>query len=82
MTEKPVALKKSVTKSDEIPGTYNLSLVFSNDLIVRYDSGRFSAWQNGKPLAVKGKYLVQTPEGLLKLSFRPKSGETWWVFEI
>ena len=82
MAAKPVAVKKTITKSDLNPGTYNLSLVFSNNLIVRYDSGKISAWQNGKTLNVKGNYLVQTLEGLLKLSFEPKTGETWWVFEI
>lgn len=60
---------------------FNTSLEFSNGVIFYYKNGEASAWQNGNTLIVDGKYLVQTPEGVLKISYNPSNKELWWVYE-
>ncbi|MGB5944011.1 MAG: hypothetical protein WBG71_14100 [Leeuwenhoekiella sp.] len=81
-SNKPKVEQRTITPSESKPGRYNLLVTFTNALTFKYEDGVARAWQNGDELEVKNKYLVQTPEGLLKLSFDPSDGETWWFFDI
>jgi hypothetical protein len=72
--------KKIVLASEKRPGQYNLKLYFKNGLEFHYEDGEVTASLNGEGLIVEGKYLVHTKMGTAKISFNPKTGETWWVF--
>tara|TARA_R110000737_G_scaffold352368_1_gene398131 strand:+ start:185 stop:406 length:222 start_codon:yes stop_codon:yes gene_type:complete len=62
-------------------GEKNARLEFSNGIIFNYDDGKFNATLDGDYLDINGKYLIQSYLGVIKLSYSPKSGEIWWVFE-
>lgn len=79
---KPKLLEKKIEKSSTIENTYTLRAVFSNGLVFEFIDGKVSAKQNDVELEIKNKYLVQTNEGLFKLSFYPKKGEFWYVIEL
>lgn len=79
---KPTLLEKKIEKSTTIENTYTLKAVFSNGLIFEFIDGKVSAKQNDIELEIKNKYLVQTNEGLFKISFYPKKGEFWYVIEL
>ncbi|MEJ7822679.1 MAG: hypothetical protein WKF85_10185 [Chitinophagaceae bacterium] len=74
-------VKSNTPKSQKIPGAYNLYIEYTNGLIFSYEDGLGKATQNGKEIEVTRKYFVQTPEGLLKLSFDPIKGICWWAFD-
>lgn len=61
---------------------YDTSLEFSNDVVFYYRDGKAEAWQNGKTLDIKGKYLIKTATGILKVSYNPTNKEFWYVFEL
>ena len=62
-------------------GERNVLLIFNNGLVFRYFDGNARAWWDGEEIEMHGKYLVRTPEGTAKISYNPKNGETWWVFD-
>ncbi|AGC76069.1 hypothetical protein LX97_00744 [Nonlabens dokdonensis] len=76
----PYLTKKEITQKEK-NGVYELLAVFSNGLIFKYSDGIAWAWINGDKVPVTNHYLVESPEGLLKLSFDPKDGEFWYVFD-
>jgi hypothetical protein len=82
MAAKPYAISKEITKSEVNENKYNLEMEFSNGLVFSYQDGEVIAIQNGKELNVQSRFLVSTPEGLLKLSFAPSKGEVWYVFDL
>jgi hypothetical protein len=79
---KPHLIEKKIEKSATIENTYTLKAVFSNGLIFEFVDGKVSAKQNDIELEIKNKYLVQTKEGLFKISFYPKKGEFWYAIEL
>jgi hypothetical protein len=76
-----VSLKSKVFESKIRKGKKNARLEFSNGIIFNYDDGKFNATLDGDYLDINGKYLIQSYLGVIKLSYSPKSGEIWWVFE-
>lgn len=73
-------IKKRYFGYDETNG-YNVSLEFSNGVTFLFRDGKAAAWENGKSLPVKNKYIVETPKGDLKISYHPKTKKVWWVFD-
>jgi hypothetical protein len=69
---------KSITYID---GYYNAIMKFSNGITFKYIDGRVSIDQNGKSLPYEKKYVVETNDGIFKLSYDPLDAETWFVFE-
>ncbi|MDP5092565.1 MAG: hypothetical protein NWQ17_04610 [Polaribacter sp.] len=59
----------------------NLILKFNNGIEFSYIDGITKATLNEKNLNIQGKYYIETEIGILKISFNPKNGETWWVFD-
>jgi hypothetical protein len=64
-----------------VEGQRNILLVFNNGLVFRYFDDVARAWFQGDEVEISGKYLVKIPGGTAKISYNPKNGETWWVFE-
>ncbi|NHF58007.1 hypothetical protein FK220_001555 [Flavobacteriaceae bacterium TP-CH-4] len=62
-------------------GEQNILLVFDNDLVFRYFNGEVRAWYDGNEVPIQGMYLIDTPQGTMKISYEPIQGELWWVFE-
>ncbi|MDP5077847.1 MAG: hypothetical protein NWQ19_07120, partial [Nonlabens sp.] len=60
----------------------DLLAVFSNGLVYSLNKDGARAWYNGNEIEVQKTYFVQTPEGLLKVSFNAETGEFWYVFEL
>ena len=60
---------------------YDVSLEFSNGILCLYRDGKANAWKNGKSLPIKHKYIIQTDEGALKLSYNPQTQKIWWIFD-
>lgn len=81
-SKKPALLEKKIEKSTTVKNTYTLKAIFSNGLVFEFINGKVSAKQNDVDLEIKNKYLVQTKEGLFKLSFYPENGEFWYVIEL
>lgn len=78
---KVIAATKTITDSKVKKGRKNLILKFTNGIEFTYTDGKIGATLNGKDIYVEGKYLVYSKLGVAKISFNPKNGETWWVFE-
>lgn len=72
---------KKVTKSLTKDNTYNLDFELSNGISFSYIDGKYNAKLDDQYLDVKYKYVIKSKLGTLKLSFNPRNGETWWVFE-
>ncbi len=79
---KPKEVERSIQKSLKREGRYNLELTFSNDLLFSYQDGDVKATQKGVDLIIVNHYLVQTEEGLFKISFNPANGQLWYVIEL
>ena len=62
-------------------GTNDVSLLFTNGIIFYYKDGVASAWLNGETLAIREKYIIESPLGVLKLSYNPRTTVVWYVFE-
>ena len=80
-TNTPSLERKEILFSKKNPDRYNLLAVFNNGLVFKYEDGAVRAWLDSEEIEVTNHYLVETPEGLLKISFDPKDGEFWYVFE-
>lgn len=72
---------KKVFNSEKIKGKKNLEFELTNGVKFEYIDGKYNASLKGKYLDIKGKYLIKSKLGLLRLSFNPTSGEVWWIFE-
>lgn len=79
--DKNVTAHKTLTDSKKNKGYKNLIFELSNGITFTYTDGKYNAKLNDKYLNVKGKYLIESKIGILKLSFNPKNGTVWWVFE-
>ena len=76
-----IAAKKTVTNSKNRKGRKNLVLKFTNGITFKYTDGKIEATLNNKDIHVEGKYVLHCKLGVAKISFNPKNGETWWVFD-
>ena len=74
-------MKKTLEFSEVNPELYNATFEFSNGIIATYKDGEFTAKLDGEDLIVGNKYFIYSKFGIIKLSFRPSNGETWWIFE-
>lgn len=72
---------KKVTKSFVKENKYNLEFELSNGITFTYKDGEYTSTLNDKKLEIDGKYVIESKLGTLKISFNPRNGETWWVFE-
>ena len=73
----------TVTDSKERKGKKNLNFKLSNGITFIYEDDKYRAYLN-KPdnyIRIKGKYVIETEIGTLKLSFNPSNGVVWWIFE-
>ncbi len=78
----PQLQRKELFESLQNEGEFNLLLVFNNGLVFRWFDGLARAWQDGEEIDVTNRYLVQTNNGLLKVSFDASDGETWWIWDM
>ncbi|MEM6514817.1 MAG: hypothetical protein AAF688_01450 [Bacteroidota bacterium] len=76
-----LSMSKNLERSEKNKNEYNAEFVFSNGITAKYTDGNMSAYLNGNPLKIEGNYLIYSELGLIKLSYDPRSNETWWVFE-
>lgn len=76
-----LSMKKKIEPSTLNPNIYNAKFQFNNGITVTFTDGEILATLNNEVLRIEGKYLIYSEFGLIKLSFRPSDGETWWVFE-
>ena len=81
ITSHGVTVTKSLTDSTVNPKEKNVRLEFSNGIIFTYSDGIAKATLNGNSLEIEHKYLVYSELGVAKISYNPKNGVTWWVFE-
>lgn len=65
---------------DEETG-YDASIEFSDGTIFYYRKGKAKAWKDGNKLTIKGKYLIETTRGIIKLSYKPETKKIYWVFD-
>ncbi|WGK63902.1 hypothetical protein [Croceiramulus getboli] len=63
------------------PDKKNILVIFNTGLVFRYFDGVARAWYDNEEVDVRGRYLVDTPEGTAKISYNPQNGELWWVFD-
>ena len=75
-----IKASKKISPSETLEGYYNLELNTTNGINFKYIDGKASASFEGEQLEIIGKYVVESPIGVLKVSFRPKTKEAWWVF--
>ncbi|MGB3606690.1 hypothetical protein, partial [Psychroserpens sp.] len=76
-----LSMMKTMTISEENPKTYNATFTFNNGIVALYQDEKMTATLENEPLKIEGHYLISSKYGLIKLSFNPNNGETWWVFE-
>lgn len=76
-----VTAEKELTDSKVNEGKKNLKFTLSNGIVFKYVDGEYEATLNGNKLKTRGKYLIYSKLGVLKLSFNPNNGVVWWIFE-
>ncbi len=76
-----VTADKTLTYSEKNPDMQNVKLELSNGIIFKYTDGVANATLNNEELRIDGKYLVYSKLGVAKISFNPKNGVLYWVFE-
>ncbi|GAA4817279.1 hypothetical protein [Litoribaculum gwangyangense] len=73
--------KASYMDSTVKKGETNTVLEFSNGVVFKYTDGNVSAIWNDEEVEVKGKYLIYSDAGVVKISYNPKNKEMWWTYE-
>lgn len=76
-----VVAHKKITDSQKYLGQKNLNFELSNGIEFIYKDGDYRATYGKESLDIRGKYVIQSKIGTLKISFNPESGELWWIFE-
>lgn len=78
-----VSADYTVSDSKEREGKKNLEFKLSNGITFIYEDDKYRAFLNEEHnyIRIKGKYLIPTELGTLKISFNPNNGVVWWVFE-
>lgn len=80
---KGVTGEKNITNSKTIEDNKNIVFNLSNGITFQYKDGKYNAYLNDPEnyLNIQGKYVIESELGTLKISFNPRNGETWWVFD-
>lgn len=78
---KGLTMIKTMEPSTVNPELYNATFTFNNGIVATYLDGEMTAFQNGKALKIDGNYYIYSEDGVIGLSFSPKSGETWWYLK-
>lgn len=73
-----ISKKRLIPNTD---GSNDLRLEFTNGIIFYFKDGEASAWLNGETLSIEEKYIIESPLGVLRLSYDPYSTVIWYVFE-
>lgn len=76
-----ITAHQKVTDSKIKIGYKNLEFELNNGIEFKYTDGMFYARLKNQYLDIKGKYIIESKLGILKLSFNPENGQVWWVFE-
>ncbi|MEM8523400.1 MAG: hypothetical protein AAGG68_02095 [Bacteroidota bacterium] len=76
-----VKMDKLLVKSKQFPEEYNCVVTLSNGIVFSYIDGEAAATFYDKMLDMKGKYIFECELGTTKLSYNPKNGQVWYVFE-
>lgn len=76
-----VIARKTLTDSRKRKAEKNLVFKLSNGWVFNYVDGHYFATFKDKYLVIRGKYIMATQDGVLKLSYDPTSGKVWWVYE-
>ncbi|MEM9848396.1 MAG: hypothetical protein AAF847_10940 [Bacteroidota bacterium] len=76
-----VKMDLMLVKSREQAERYNCIASFTNGIIFSYIDGKAAATLGEELLEIDGKYIIDSELGVLKLSFNPKDGQAWYVFE-
>lgn len=73
----------TVSDSKERKGKKNLEFKLSNGITFIYEDDKYRAYLNEEHnyIRIKGKYVIKSKIGTLKLSFNPSNGAVWWVFD-
>lgn len=75
-----VVAETILTDSKITKGYKNLEFKLNNGITFEYRDGKYKANFNGRPVNVKGKYMVNCEIGKLSLAFNANDGSIWWVF--
>lgn len=81
INQNQIVAHKDLTDSEKFPGKKNLVFTLSNGIKFVYEDGKYYAKLRTKYVDIKGKYVIETRKGILRLSFNPNNGVVWWVFE-
>lgn len=76
-----IKVQKEVTDSEKYEGKKNLRLELDNGILFVYEDGEYYAKLDNKYIDIQHKYVIKTNKGILRVSFNPNNGVTWWVFE-
>lgn len=81
INQNEIVAHKKLTDSKKYKGKKNLSFELSNGIKFKYEDGNYYAKYRRDTVKIKGKYVIPTKIGTLKLSFNPNNGVVWWIFE-
>ncbi len=81
INQNEIVAHKKLTDSKKFEGKKNLSFELSNGIKFKYEDGKYYAQYRRDTVEIKGKYVIPTKIGTLKLSFNPNNGVVWWIFE-
>lgn len=76
-----VKMDKLLVRSKLSPEEYNCVITLSNGIVFSYINGEAAATFYDEMLDIKGKYVFECELGITKLSYNPKNGQVWYVFE-
>ncbi|MEM9888275.1 MAG: hypothetical protein AAF849_20445 [Bacteroidota bacterium] len=76
-----VKIDKLLVKSKQYPDEYNCIVSLSNGIVFSYIDRKVAATLGDKILSIEGKYIIDSELGVAKISFNPKDGQVWYVFE-
>jgi hypothetical protein len=61
-------------------GEYNAEIEFEGNIKFIYENGNAEITENGKDLELLGKYIANTSQGMLKLSYEAEKKKLYYVF--
>lgn len=76
-----ITVDKIVSDSRTLKGKKNLIFELSNGIQFEYFDGKYNAHLDNQYLNIKGKYVIESKLGILKINFNPNNGEIWYFFE-
>ncbi len=75
-----VKAEKTITDSQTLASKKNLRLTLDNGLLFVYEDGNYYAKLDSEYIDIQNKYVIKTQKGILRVSFNPDNGVTWWFF--